>query len=328
MTKLFIEVLNCSFAAAAAGGIVLLCRLLLQKLPRRYSYLLWSVVLIRALCPFSLESVFSLMPVRSRPIKQDIVYQAVPRIDTGISVANDAANRVLQTVTPEPVAGASVNPIQVLFVVLAALWCVGVVLMAVWSGVSYWRLKRKLRTAVLLEANVWESGSIGTALVMGLLHPKIYLPAGLSDGEREVILAHERVHLARKDHWIKLLAFAALCIEEGNILSRQNEEMELLADFGRSVRLYEEPVDQSRSEDRMSAYQFHACWETDGTEYSVSANFTEDFAEVWVDNGVKPTFTYRVANPDELQKRWDHIWEKEEGTEGVRYTMYLSLIHI
>lgn len=210
MTEIFIEVLNCTLAAAIAGLAVLLLRILLRRAPKKFSYLLWAVVLFRALCPFSPESALSLMPVQSRPISQDIVYQQSPHIDTGVPAVDDAAGAVLQYAAPQ--AASSANPLQVWMFVLAVLWAAGAVLLVLWAAVSYWRLRRRLRTAVRLEGNVWETDRIGTAVVMGFFRPAVYLPAGLSQEEQEVILAHERVHLARKDHWFKALAFLALCI--------------------------------------------------------------------------------------------------------------------
>ncbi len=228
LDKLFLQVLNMSFAAGVVILCVLAARLLLKKAPKIYSYALWSVVLFRLLCPFSFESAVSLLPTKAAPIAQEIVYMPLPEIDTGIVPIDNFVNPSLPPATPY----ASVNPIQIWVFLGRLIWCAGMVLLLAYSIAALLRLQKRLRDARHCGGNVYCSQHIPTAFVMGALHPKIYLPAGLSETEKEYILLHEQTHIRRFDHIVKLVSFLALCLHWFNplvwlafFLSAQDMEM-------------------------------------------------------------------------------------------------------
>lgn len=205
MTALFTQALTMSAVGALVILIVLASRLLLRRGPRLFCFLLWIVVFLRLLLPFSLK----------------VTVPAAPEFDAAALVAQwaqemDTVPAAAQTQSA-PAAAAPASGPDVL-TVLSWVWTAGVVCVALAGIVSFLRLKRRLRTAVPLEDNIRMADHIGAPFVVGLLRPKIYLPSELSEGEREYILAHERHHIRRFDHVTKLLAFAALAIHWFNPL--------------------------------------------------------------------------------------------------------------
>lgn len=227
----FLEILNMSFTGSIVILFVLLARLLLKKAPTIFSYALWSVVLFRLVCPFSFESMFSLLPTKASPIAQNIVYMQTPTIDTGLAIINDAVNELLPTATP----AASVNPLHIWVIIGSMIWVIGIIFLLSYSLGTLLQLKKRLKTATSFQDNIFLSDKIETAFVLGALHPKIYLPDHLTDGQREHILLHEQTHIKRFDHLVKLLSFFVLCLHWFNPLAwvaffASSKDMEMSCD--------------------------------------------------------------------------------------------------
>ena len=227
METVFLKVLNMSMTASYVILAVLALRLLLRKAPKKYSYLLWSVVGFRLCCPVSFRSVFSLF--RLKPfdmtaaqsggggltyVPENIGLMPRPRVTTGIPVMNAVINDSLPAATP----AASVNPMQVVIFVAAALWCAGMGVLLVYALVSYVRLKGRMDTAVRLEGNVWQSERVRSPFILGFVKPKIYIPYGLDENTLRYVLTHEGYHLKRLDHLVKPLAFLLLVLHWFNPL--------------------------------------------------------------------------------------------------------------
>lgn len=208
MDKLFLQVLNLSFTGSVVIGFVLASRILLRKAPKIFSYALWLVVLFRLLCPFSIETVFSLLPTKPNPIAYDIQYMATPRVDTGIDSINHTVNNILPSARPMN----SVNPLQIWIFIGSRIWVAGIVALLTYNGVSLYRLRKRLQRASRYKDNIFLSDNIDTAFVLGIFHPNIYLPCQLSPTEREYILLHEKMHIKHLDHIVKLVSFMALLI--------------------------------------------------------------------------------------------------------------------
>ncbi len=216
MSELLLTVLNMSLTASYVILFVILARLLLKKAPNFISYALWGVVAFRLTIPFSFESMFSLMPrnTNTDPIPHDIIYQQSPRINSGIEVVDSFISKSL----PAPTIGASVNPMQIYIEIGAYIWILGIMVLLIYSVVSVLQLKRQLKSAELIEQNIFEAKNLKTPFVLGLIKPKIYLPVGLNVEEKSYILLHEQTHIYRKDHIIKVLAFLILSIHWFNPL--------------------------------------------------------------------------------------------------------------
>ena len=214
LTEAFLQALNMSFTA----GIVILCvclaRLLLRRAPAVLRYALWAVVLFRLLCPVSFESALALLPTDPAPVGTEILYAAQPEVHTGIAPVDEAVNESLPAAEPTH----SANPLQIASAVGAAVWAAGGAGMLLAGVLSLLRLRRRLRGARGAEAGVWVAAGLPTAFVLGVVRPRIYLPEGLNDRERGLILAHERAHIRRGDPALRLLAWAALCLHWFNPL--------------------------------------------------------------------------------------------------------------
>lgn len=218
MTELFISVLNLTLAGSAAALIVLVLQIVLRRISGIYSYILWILVFFRFLSPFSVETAFSLFPVNRNAVTSGI-YEMVPAVDTGISAVDEVIDSALMTAAASNPAG-SVSPVQIAFAIAALVWAAGA---AVIAGVQLRKLARfllRIRTGVALkgEEGVKVSEWIEVPAVAGLWKPVIVLPCGIPEEDRKYILAHERVHIARKDYLIQAVCFAAAVIHWFNPL--------------------------------------------------------------------------------------------------------------
>lgn len=207
MAEIFQKALNMSIAAGWLILAVIALRLLLRRAPKRFRLLLWAVVGLRLALPWSIESALSLIP-SAQTLPEGIMLERAPVLDTGISALNGAINPGF-TAAFTPELGASANPLQVLLPIAAALWMLGAAAMLLWALVSWLRLRKRVREAVRLEGNDYEC-EIASPFVLGLFRPRIYLPFGLENGERELVLAHERAHITAGDHIIKPLGWLLL----------------------------------------------------------------------------------------------------------------------
>lgn len=210
MEAVFLKVLNMSLTATWLALAVIVLRLVLKKVPKALMVALWGLVGIRLCCPFSFESALSLIP-SPEPIPQDIVYADIPAIHSGIPFLNDTINPILSG-SMAPNVGDSVNPMQVVTFVASAVWAVGICLMLLYMAVSFLSVRAKVREAALLKEIIWICDSIGTPFILGIVRPRIYLPSSLGEKDTEYVLAHERAHLKRKDHWWKPLGFLLLAL--------------------------------------------------------------------------------------------------------------------
>lgn len=210
MENVFISLLNNSITAGYLVIAVMLLRPLFKKAPKYIRCILWSFVGLRLVLPFSIESIFSLIP-SAEPIPQEILYQAEPTIHTGIGFMNSAINPVLsESMAPNP--GDSVNPLQVVTAIAWNVWLLGALALVIYALVSYIRLRKKLREAVNDQRNIWLCDRIPSPFLLGIFRPRIYLPSCLPENDREFVIAHENAHIRRKDHWWKPLGFLLLTV--------------------------------------------------------------------------------------------------------------------
>ncbi|HHX69252.1 MAG: M56 family metallopeptidase [Miniphocaeibacter sp.] len=217
--EIFLEILNMSFVASFIIGVVILARLLLKRFPKIFSYILWLPVLVRLLIPFSIEGLFSLIPVNKRPIPSNIVYNSSARINTGINIVDRTVNNPVKNTIKEVPTALVENPIdyrQIIIYVLIGIWIAGMAFMLIKAIISAIKLKKKLVGSIKLRENIYLSDYINTAFVVGIRRPKIYLPSYIEN--KEYIILHEQVHIKRRDNIIKILAYIALSIHWFNPL--------------------------------------------------------------------------------------------------------------
>ena len=208
MSEVFLKIVNMSISASWIVLAVLLLRILLKRTPRWIAVLLWGIVGIRLIFPFSIESVMSLIP-SAETISPKIMTESNPSINTGIPIINNSLNPIISnSFTPAP--EASANPLQIWIPVFSIIWVMGIVILLAYTGISYWRICRKVCTAVLLRNNVYQSEAIVSPFVLGVIKPKIYLPFHMSRQDEELVISHEEAHIKRKDHLWKPLGFLIL----------------------------------------------------------------------------------------------------------------------
>ena len=206
MTQLFLKFLNMSISASWLVLAVLLLRLLFQKAPKWISCLLWSIVALRLVIPFSFESAFSLIP-SAQVIPQNIVTAQTPAIYSGIPTVNNAVNPLFtQHLAPET------HRLETVLSYASVVWLAGVAALLLYSAVSCWRLRRTVRASVQTGKNLYVCDAVESPFIFGILSPRIYIPSGMDSGQLTYVLAHENAHLKRLDHWWKPLGFLLLSI--------------------------------------------------------------------------------------------------------------------
>ena len=190
MEAVFLYLLNHAIAGTWMLAAVLLARLLLKKAPRRWVLLLWLLAALRLALPALPESRASLVP-EAAPV------EVVGAIQEPETVAAAPSEETLSISRAE---------------IASRVWAAGAAGMAIYAAGSDLRLRRRVRESVPLEGNVRLCDGISTPFLLGLVRPRVYLPTALPEADRTWVLAHERVHLRRGDHWWKALGFLILSI--------------------------------------------------------------------------------------------------------------------
>ena len=216
MGEVFVKVLNMSIAASWLILAVMLLRLVLKRAPKWASVLLWGIVALRLAVPFSFESAWSLVPSAETFSTHNIQFET-PAITSGIPAVNNAVNPVLgETFAPNP--GASVNPLYIWVFVVSVVWLAGIAAMLLYAVISYVRVRRSVAESVPYAENIFLCDHVKSPFILGLAAPKIYLPSHLDAAAMGPVFAHEKAHLARRDHWWKPLGFLILTVHWFNPL--------------------------------------------------------------------------------------------------------------
>jgi len=214
MTAIFITVLNMSITASIVALAVILVRIPLKKAPKIFSYALWAVVILRLIFPFSIESIFSLMPTSANIIPQDIVFAQ----NSGIQLAYTPTNMTVYNPTPNVWQGNEANLVVSVIEIASYVWLIGFVALLVYAVIGYVSLKRCVRFATLVRDNIFESDRIKMPFVFGFIRPKIYFPTMIDPAKHDYILKHEQVHIKRCDYLIKPFAYIAFALHWFNPL--------------------------------------------------------------------------------------------------------------
>ncbi|WP_298031190.1 M56 family metallopeptidase [uncultured Dysosmobacter sp.] len=220
LTAIFQKLLSMALSALPVMAVVLLARCLLRQAPKKYSYWLWCVVGFRLVCPEAVISrspwsIFNLRPLQS-------VAEATQSVQNGALPAVQAApispSPAVTVLAPELESGGAeavrtaLSAGEIALRAGAVLWLIGMAALLAYSAVSYIRLRRRMAAAVWEGGEIWACGSISTPFVMGFVRPRIYIPFRLDSSQRTYVLAHERYHIRRRDHWVKLLAYLILAV--------------------------------------------------------------------------------------------------------------------
>ena len=211
MSGIFLKLLNLSISASWLVLVVLALRLVLKRAPKWVNVLLWGMVALRLMLPFSIESALSLIPSAETVSPEVVQFDPAPTITSGVELIDNAVNPSLsESFAAAPLA--SVNPLYVWTYLAGWVWLIGLAAMLAYALVSYLRLRRRVRASIPLRENIYVCDEVPSPFILGIVHPRIYLPSALDEAQRGSVLSHERAHLARRDYWWKPLGFALLAV--------------------------------------------------------------------------------------------------------------------
>ena len=216
MNELFLKIINMSISASWLILAVLILRLVLKKAPKWVNVLLWGIVAVRLICPLSFESTLSLIP-SAETFPEKIISGPSFDVQTGITPIDNRINDYLGDRYFEGVTVPTNNG-NIIMTILTIVWTIGILLLVAYTVISYWRLHREIDTAVRYKDNIFQSENVSSPFVLGLIKPRIYLPFKLDGQNLEHVVAHEKAHIHRKDHWWKPLGFLLLTIHWFNPL--------------------------------------------------------------------------------------------------------------
>ena len=211
MAAVFLKLLNLSISASWLVLAVLVLRLVSKRSPKWMNVLLWGIVALRLVLPFSIESALSLIPSAETVSPAAVQFDPAPTITSGVSVIDNAVNPSLSEHFAA-VPTASVNPLYVWAYLAGWVWLIGLGAMLLYALVSYLRLRRRVSVSLPIQDHIYLCDAISSPFILGVVKPRIYLPSGLDEVQRQNVLAHEQAHLARRDHWWKPLGFALLAV--------------------------------------------------------------------------------------------------------------------
>lgn len=211
MAAVFLKLLNLSISASWLVLAVLILRLVSKRSPKWMNVLLWGMVALRLMLPFSIESALSLIPSAETLSPEVVRFDPAPTITSGVEFIDNAVNPSLsESFAAAPLA--SVNPLYVWTYLAGWVWLIGLGAMLLYALVSYLRLRRRVSVSLCVRENIYLCDAISSPFILGVVKPRIYLPSGLDEVQRQNVLSHERAHLARRDHWWKPLGFALLAV--------------------------------------------------------------------------------------------------------------------
>lgn len=192
MAELFLRVVNMSISASWIVLAIVVLRMILKRAPKWINPVLWGIVGLRLLLPSSIQSALSLMP-STETISPEVIYTQLPAINRDASAA-------------------TANSPQIWILAAAVIWVIGITAALLYAIIRYIRLGNRMKTAVLLRDNIYQSEFVASPFVLGILHPRIYLPFKIKDKNMIHVIAHEQAHIKRRDHWMKPIGFLLLCL--------------------------------------------------------------------------------------------------------------------
>ena len=211
MAAAFLKLLNLSISASWLVLAVLVLRLVSRRSPKWMNVLLWGIVALRLVLPFSIESALSLIPSAETVSPAVVQFDPAPTITSGVNIIDNAVNPSLsESFAAAPLA--SVNPLYVWTYLAGWVWLIGLGAMLLYALVSYLRLRRRVSVSLCVRENIYLCDAISSPFILGVVKPRIYLPSTLDEVQQQNVLSHERAHLTRRDHWWKPLGFALLAV--------------------------------------------------------------------------------------------------------------------
>ena len=211
MTDIFLKILNISITASYLVVAVFLLRLILKKAPKWIRGILWGLVGIRLVFPFSVESVLSIIPSAEVISSDTVKYSTAPTITSGIPIIDSSLNPVISTTfSANPTQ--SVNPLQILTEMAGLIWVVGIAVMLMYAIISTLKIKKQVGESVKIRDNIFMCDAVKSPFILGVIRPKIYIPSGMDSDAENLIISHELAHIKRGDHFWKPFGFLLLSV--------------------------------------------------------------------------------------------------------------------
>ena len=207
--KVFTDILNISISATLLIAVCFLVRTVFRKMPKYIRCLMWLLVFVRLAIPFSIESNLSVLPTKEY-IVTEVISEEVSEAEPGkVSENSEEFSYTFVQMKNESITDSSMNRgVKPGFMsVLSVVWMAGALAAFLYAFVAYLVLRCRVRDAVILRDNIYQSEKIDTAFVLGIIRPRIYIPYGLTGTNLDMILEHENAHIARRDHLVKPLGF-------------------------------------------------------------------------------------------------------------------------
>ena len=206
---MFVPIFNTSISASWLILAIIVIRFVFKKMPKAVTCVLWGLVAIRLICPFSIESPLSLVP-SAETIPEEVLYmEGVQQHDpvefNGIEapVVQDAVGEVV---------GTKVSLVQTFDVKGSLVWLAGMAVMLLYALISYLRLRYRVMVSINERDNIWLCDQIDSPFILGMFRPRIYMPSGMAEEQAAYVIAHEQAHLQRHDHWWKPFGFLLLAV--------------------------------------------------------------------------------------------------------------------
>ncbi len=210
MSEIFLKLFNLSISASYLVLAIVFLRFILKKAPKTLICIMWGLVALRLICPFSFESFLSLIP-SSETVPPNILYSDKPEIHSGIYLFNSVVNPIISnSLAPSP--ENSVNPVQIIVFILSVIWVVGIIAMLFYAVFSYIGISKKVSESIKQEENIYICDRINTPFILGIIKPRIYLPSIMTEEDKKYVLSHEKAHIKRLDHLWKPLGFLLLTV--------------------------------------------------------------------------------------------------------------------
>lgn len=184
---------------------ILVGRLLLKKLPKRYSYFLWTALGVRALFDIGVHIKFP--KFRESQAESGIAETIGKAVEQG-------QKYIFEFATPErtvTVSKASLTARDILPAILFGIWVTGVLLMLVYGIFNYVKVKKATAVSFKEESGLYRCDYIESPMAFGFIKPRVYVPSDCDISAMSFVIEHEKTHIRRGDVYFKLLAFLILC---------------------------------------------------------------------------------------------------------------------
>lgn len=213
MSEIFLKLVNMSITASWLVLAVVILRFVFKKAPKFIHCIMWALVGIRLVFPFSIESVLSIIPsANTFPVEniyspdQNIANNSYYHgVDSGVGFIDNALNPITHDVSSPEVLRSNLD-------IISIVWIVGIAAMLVYTLISYMRIYKRVSASICVKENTFICDDIDTPFILGVFRPRIYLPSSMSESDAEYVVAHEKAHLKRLDHLWKPLGFLILAV--------------------------------------------------------------------------------------------------------------------